>query len=481
MQKRTSFGAFTLALGLGLAGCQDKAADPVAPPGQTASQAGTAGTVARFDADAFDDLLVGAPFAEGAGTLGAVFVHQGSASGFAQAPTWTLTGGDNFGGRVTSVGDLDGDGVADFAVAALNGDGPDASLSGVVTVYRGGSAGQVLRTLGGEQALDKFGTSITGGCDLNADGKKDLVVGAPSHSPGPDRYLGGAYYVYFGPGLADADRVKVPATLHTGILGFSSTCGDLNGDGQDDLVTAAIWTHGVIWHASKVLVHYGKAGFAPDADAADVTIDSTKGHFGDALAVVGDLDGDGYRDLAIGLPEFYAIPTPSTANPMTSLKGRVFVVKGGTGTRTINLSPTGTPPPPLPADVLTTITGGEYLERFGSSIEPLGDLDGDGKPDFAVSSPHASAPGATSLATGLSSGRVWVFRGKDLPIDGAAATATAIGAPLARAERALHFGSFLATFQQGGATRLLVGAPTANRQAGRVFVEDPASATVPAP
>lgn len=477
-RRRAGALALTLTLGLGLAGCQDKAADPQ-PPTRAASQAGTAGVVARFDADAFDDLLVGAPFAEGAGTLGAVFVHRGSAGGFSQDPTWTLTGGDNFGGQVVDVGDLDGDGVADFAVAALNGDGPSASLSGAVTVYRGGSGGLVLRTLGGEQALDKFGTSITGGCDLNADGQKDLVIGAPSHSPGPDRYLGGAYYVYFGPGLSEASRVKMPATLHTGILGLSSTCGDLNGDGQDDLVTAAIWTHGVIWHASKVLVHYGKAGFAPDADAADVTIDSTKGHFGDALAVLGDLDGDGFRDLAIGLPEFYAIPTPSTTNPMTALKGRVFVVKGGAGTRSINLSPpAGTPMPP---DLLTSITGGEYLERFGSAIAPLGDLDGDGKPDFAVSSPHGSAAGATSLASGLSTGKVWVFRGKDLPVDGAAASATAVGAPLARPERTLHFGSFLAPFKQGGATRLLVGAPTANRQAGKVFVEDPASATAPAP
>lgn len=481
MHTSTRAGLAALALGLGLAGCQDKAAEPPPPPpppSQVASQAGTAGTVARFDADAFDDLLVGAPFAEGAGTLGAVFVHQGSASGFAQTPTWTLTGGDNFGGQVASVGDLDGDGVADFAVAALNGDGPDASLSGAVTVFRGGSGGQVLRTLGGEQALDRFGTSITGGCDLNADGKADLVVGAPSHSPGPDRYLGGAFYVYFGPGLADADRVKVPATLHTGILGFSSACGDLNGDGQDDLVTAAIWTHGVIWHASKVLVHYGKAGFAPDADAADVTVDSTASHFGDALAVVGDLDGDGYRDLAIGVPAFYAIPAPSAANPMTSLKGRVFLVKGGSGARTINLSPP--PGTPIPA-LLTTITGGEYLERFGTSIEPLGDLDADGKPDFAVGSPHAGAAGATSLDSGLATGKVWVFRGKDLPVTGAASSALTVGAALAKPQRTLHFGSFLATFQQGGATRLLVGAPTANRQAGTVFVEDPAAVTTPAP
>ncbi len=464
--KRTA--GLLMALGLGLAGCQqskDPAPKPITP---TASQQGTSGGVAPYDADGIDDLFAGAPFAEGEGTLGAVFVYRGTSTGFEATPTWTLTGGDNFGAQFANVGDVDGDGTADWAVAALNGDGAAASMSGAVTVYKGGASGQVLRTLGGEQALDKFGTSITGGCDLDGDGAKDLVVGAPSHSPGPDRYLGGAYYVYFGPGLAEATRVKLPATQGTGILGFSSACGDLNGDGADDLVTAAIWTHGVIWHASKVLVHYGKPGFAPDADAADVTIHSTASHFGDALAVLGDLDGDGFGELAIGVPSFYAIPAPSAANPMNSLKGRVFLVKGGSGTRTVNLSPP--PGTPIPA-LLTTITGGDYLERFGSAIAPVGDLDADGKPDFAVSAPHGSVAGATTLDTGLVSGKVYLFRGKDLPVTGAASSAPALAVAVERAQRTLHFGSFLAPFQRAG-PRLAVGASTANRQDGAVFVED---------
>lgn len=474
---RRPAAALLLAALAALPACRDRAA-ATPPPGVTASQAGTAGAVVPFDGDGYDDLVVGAPFATAGDATGAVFVYRGTAAGFEATPAWTLTGGDSFGAQVAAVGDLDGDGRVDFAVAALNGDGPDASLTGAVTVFRGGTSGQVLRTLAGEQALDKFGTSITGGCDLDADGRPDLVVGAPSHSPGPDRYLGGAYYVYFGPDLSEARRVKVPATAATGILGFSSACGDVNGDGVADLVTSAIWTHGVIWHASKVLVHYGRPGFAPDADAADVTVNSTASHFGDALAVLDDLDGDGYREIAIGVPAFYAIPAPTPANPMTSLKGRVYLLRGGAGTRAVDLSPA--PGTPLPADVLTTITGGEYLERFGSAIAPLGDLDGDGKPDLAVGAPHASAPGATSLATGLTSGRVWIFRGKDLPVNGAAASAPAVGAALWRPQPSLHFGTFLAPYQRGG-PRLAVGAPTAARQSGAVFLEDPAAATPPAP
>ena len=114
----------------------------------------------------------------------------GGATGFDATPSWTMVGDDNFGSQVAAVGDVDGDGRTDFAVAAINGDGPEASLSGSVTVYRGGTSGQILAKLGGEQALDKFGASVTGGCDLDADGSPDLVVGATGHSPGPGELPG---------------------------------------------------------------------------------------------------------------------------------------------------------------------------------------------------------------------------------------------------------------------------------------------------
>jgi hypothetical protein len=331
----------------------------------------------------------------------------------------------------------------------------------------------VLARLAGEMALDKFGASLTGRCDLNADGHPDLVVGATHHSPGPDRWLGGAVYVHFGPSFAAADRVKLPATATKGILGFSSACGDLDGDGVDDLAVSAIWTHGVIWHDSKVLVYYGRPGFAPATDAPDVTVNSTASHFGDGLAILPDLDGDGFGELAIGVPALYALPAPTATNPMPSLRGRVFLVKGGRGARTVNLSPP--PGTPIP-DLVTTLYGGEWLERFGAVVTPLGDLDGDGKPDLAVSAPHATAPGATTLDAGLVTGGVRVFLGKDLRADGSATQATA-GRLLTRAARSLHYGQFIAPFQRGG-PRLAVGAPTAHRQDGTVFVED---LTPPAP
>jgi hypothetical protein len=441
------------------------------PISTEASQQGASGAVVDYDGDGVADLLVGAPFAARRSGVGALLVYRGTAAGFEGAPAFTVTGGDNFGSAVAPVGDVNGDGAEDFAVAAVNGDGPDASLCGAVTIFEGKSRGKVIARVAGEQALDKFGASVTGRCDLDADGHPDLVVGATHHSPAPDRWLGGAVYVHFGPAFSTATRVKLGATETKGILGFAAACGDLNADGVDDLAISAIWTHGVIWHDSKVLVYYGKAGFAPETDAPDVVVASTASHFGDGLAIVPDLDGDGYGELAIGVPALYALPAPTAVNPMPSLKGRVFVVKGGTGQRTINLSPP--PGTPIP-DLVTTIYGGEYLERFGAAVTVLGDVDADGKADLAVSSPHASAPDATSLDTGRATGGVRVFLGKDVATGGAATQASA-GRLLSRPQRTLHYGAFVAPFERGG-PKLAVGAPTANRQDGTFFVEDLAPA-----
>lgn len=439
----------------------------------TASQLGTAGAVVDWDGDGVDDLVIGAPYAARAdGGVGAIFVHRGTATGFEDVPAWTLGAGDNFGATMALAGDVDGDGKEDLAVSALNGDGPDASLSGNVVVFKGGSSGKVLARLAGEMALDKFGSSITGRCDLDDDGKPDLVVGATHHSHAPDLWLGGAYYVYFGPTLARAGRIELPATPTFGILGFSSACGDLNGDGVDDLAVSAIWTHAVIWHESNVLVYYGKPGFAPATGAPDVVVQTSvaeqgrsDAHFGDGLAILGDLNGDGYGELAIGIPALYPIPWPTTANAATTgaLKGRVFIVKGGTGTRAVT----------FPTDLLATIYGGEYVERFGAVVTALPDLDGGGKPDLAVTSTHGSAPGATSLATGKAAGIVRVFRGESLvdPVLSTTTVQASAGRVLSRAQSSLHYGAFLAPFQRGG-PKLAVGAPTANRQTGAVFVED---------
>jgi hypothetical protein len=361
---------------------------------------------------------------------------------------------------------VDADAKADFAVGAYNGDGTDVSLSGSVTIYKGGSSGKVIAKLAGDDALDKFGLAIKGGCDLNGDGIKDIIVGAPYNSPGPDRYQGGAVYVYFGPDFREATRVKLPASLKYKGLGNAVTCGDLNGDGLGDLVVGA---------SGKVLAYYGKPGFNPATDTPDVVISNSDGKFGSALAILGDLNGDGVSELVIGAPS----ATASVGGVNKARVGRVYLVKGGTGSRTISLTiNSATATPNAHADLLTWIDGAAYFDRFGFTVSPAGDVDGDAKPDLTVSAVFADKDGATSIATGLTAGKVYLLKGKDLMTDGMA-TPISVASVFNGPGYNMQYGNFLYPFTKNG-PKLLIGAPTVNKQVGSVYgvsLQDGAPAT----
>lgn len=419
------------------------------------SQQGQSGGMIDYDGDGIEDLVVGAPYAASGDKIGALLIYKASANGFTATPTWVLTGDDNFGYSFDSLGDVDGDGKADFAVGAYNGDGADVSLAGSVTIFKGGSYGKIIAKIAGDDALDKFGLALKGGCDLNGDGVKDLIVGAPYNTPGPDRYQGGAVYVFFGPDFKEATRVKLPATLTTTGLGNAVACGDLNGDGVGDLVVGA---------GGKVLVYYGRSGFNPSTDTPDVTIRNADSKFGSSLALPGDLNGDGLSELAIGATN----ATASVSGANKARVGRVYLVRGGTGTRAINLTlDSTTATPNANADLLTWIDGAAYFDRFGFALSPAGDVDGDGKPDLAVSAIFADKDGATSITTGLTAGKVYLLKGKELKIDGTA-TSIAVATSFNGPEYNMQYGNFLFPFSKNG-PKLLIGAPTVNKQVGSVY------------
>ena len=441
MNKRIAFLFFLLFLGLSIANCNSNKQDSSNNSATLSLAGGKQGQAVGFadvDGDGIGDKIVGAPYAETSTNLGAVLVYKGNAAGYSSIPNQVLLGGDNLGYSIVSLGDMDGDGKAEFAVGAIHGDGDTVSLCGSVTIYKGGGNGQIIKLISGEGAMDKFGYSLAAG-DLNGDGIADLVIGAPFNTNDPALYQSGAVYVYFGPDFA-APIALYASSANKG-LGWAVAAGDVNGDGTADLLLSA---------SGKVLVYLGNATFAPSINTPDIAISSAASGFGRTISVIGDLDGDGKQELAIGAPNAVINTFRDT--------GSVSIVKGS-ATGTVNVD-AATPP----AALMVRIDGEGPFNRFGSSITPMGDVDADGKPDFAVGAPLADV--TTSAGQNSLSGKVYVFKGIDI----SATTTIANGSAFKGAVRNQAYGTSLA---KGDSGQLLIGAPRSNSDTGGVDMVDP--------
>lgn len=431
---------------LALNGCRNSSTTSNASPSLAlaGSKQGQSVGFADLDGDGISDKVVGAPYSSTTSLhTGALLAYKGSSTGYSTIPTSVLLGDDNLGFSFVNLGDIDGDGREDFAAGAIHGSGDGTgktSLCGSVTIYKGGSGGQVVKKLSGDGPMDKFGFALAAG-DLNNDGTNDLIVSAPFNTNDPALYQSGAVYAYFGPDFGT--RVALYATSANKGLGLAVAAGDVNGDNIADLLISA---------SGKVLVYYGSANFAPSLNAPDITLTSTASGFGKSLVVIGDLDGDGRKEIAAGAPN-------ATINNNRDT-GSVYIVKGSAA-GTVNVSAT-TPP----ADLIVRIDGEGLFNRFGSSIAAIGDVDADGKPDFAVGAPMADVTAATGQ--NILSGKVYVFKGKDISSSATIAAATAFTGKV----KNQGYGTSLAIGKSG---QILIGAPRSNADTGGADMIDPAT------
>jgi hypothetical protein len=312
--------------------------------------------VGDVDGDAVPDLLVGAPQnSVSGGAAGYVRLFSGATG----APLFTVNGVgifERFGASVGGAGDLNGDAVPDLLVGAPGALGSIVSPgSGRVTVLSG-VGGAVLYNVQGSTLSGALGTSVSGLGDVSGDGTPDFAAG----EPGP---------------YATSGQVRIHSGANgTTLLTFqgqdigdwfgraAASAGDVDGDGRDDiLVGAPNADPGFLADSGRATLHSGATG------AVLLSIDGpiAAAALGTAVAGLGDVDGDGTPDLAIGSPgEVFAA-------------GRVRVVSGATGA------------------TLLFVTGANPGDRFGSFVAGTGDLDGDGVPDLV-----GGAPQPNSLAAG---------------------------------------------------------------------------------
>jgi hypothetical protein len=263
-------------------------------------------TAGDIDGDGHDDIVVGAPFTvQSFAAEGAAYVFLGGPGGLT-GPTWTRHGGQLvalLGYAVSGAGDVDADGFADVLVGA-----PGRSVSfqrdGAAYLHRGSAGGLLVAaaaSLHGPSDSAAFGAALSLAGDVNADGYADFLVGAPNRKFGGTSF-GEATLLAGGPGGVGGELWQAAGTTAREYYGSRVACaGDLNGDGHPDFAIAADrWPAPGQRRGRMELLLGGPAGPYEVEDARFGIQDAEA--LGAGLAAVGDLDGDGFSELAVGEP-----------------------------------------------------------------------------------------------------------------------------------------------------------------------------------
>ncbi len=309
------------------------------------------------DGDGVADFVTSAPTSAAAGKdAGRVYVYSTKTGRL----LWKTDGaaGDQLGTGVELAGDVNGDGVPDVVAGAPGG--------GKAYVYSG-KDGRVLLTLTAENKDDTFGRHVTSAGDVDHDGHDDVLVGAPNNAAGGKD--AGRAYLYSG---KDGRRLATWTGERAGDLFGSTVAGYTKGNTTFLMVGAPAAGPN---RTGRVYVYSGPSEKPLFVLESDATGNSLGNMF---LSVPGDFDGDGVADL-------YATDFGNTARGVST--GRAYVFSGRTG------------------KTLLTLTGQTAGEGFGIGPSAAGDVDGDGVPDLII--------GAWQYGgAAVSGGRAYLYSGR---------------------------------------------------------------------
>jgi hypothetical protein len=455
--------------------------------------ASTAAMPSDFNGDGYADMAVGSIYEDH--EAGGITVLYGSPRGLTADGSQSFSqdtpgikgkprrdrGYDGDGshfGAVLASGDFNRDGRADLAVGVPADTVGDQDYAGSVTVLYGSKHGLTARdsqrltaanVAGTPQFGDFFGASLAAG-DFDGDGFPDLAVGVPGEFDPPG--TGIVQVLHGGSDGLNPSRTYALTMDMTGSsdpnLTFpaSLAAGDLDGDGIDDLAAGApddsCDRTGCVTEGGDVAVYYGSGGVGLSGDGSqrwsqdsEGVLDASESNdmFGASLET-GDFDGDGYGDLAIG------VPGERVADALYDYgEGAVAVLYGtptglsADGNQRWDEDSPGVPGTP------------EHVGLFGAALA-AGDFDGDGADDLAIGAPFHD------VGSAFGAGLVVVLRGSAgdglTSTDAQRLTQASAGVP-SKPEDYDEFGTALAAADYGRSGRddLAIGAP--GEQVGKVW------------
>ncbi len=387
--------------------------------------------------DGLDDLVFGASKADPNGNRsGVAYVVYGKSTPFAATLDLTTLNGtngyrfegaatlDRTGFSVSGLGDVNGDGLADVIIGSTTGDdgvtidtgrsyvifGSTAAMPAVVLA--GSLTGANGFIITGSDAGDSAGFSVGSAGDINGDGIADIRIGAPGSTVGADSSAGKTYVVFGQTSGFPADFNLSTINGTNGFviegdaadleLGFTgSAIGDFNGDGFGDLLIGAPASADPT-SAGNAYVIFGQAAAFPTT----ITLASLNGTNGFAIqgvdlgdrtgfnvAGVGDVNGDGFDDLVIGV---------SMAAGGGFQQGEAYLLFGRAGvfSATLDLAT-------LPGNGGMLINGADTLDHAGRYVSAAGDVNGDGYADLLIAARDAD------VGINGDAGRTFLLYGRD--------------------------------------------------------------------
>lgn len=285
----------------------------------------------------------------------------------------------------TGIGDWDGDGLDDFAAVLYS---PPYSQ---ILIFEGPYPSELgvedaVARMTGESPGDDAGGTVEGRADTNGDGYADLLIGGIDWKTDYGRA-----WLVTGPrtgdlSLADADA-SISGESTRAFAGYSVSMGDVDADGRADLAVGAALDSEVATDAGKLALFRSPVSGDRVLSDADTLIlpEGARDWLGSAVSIASDMDGDGRTDLLVGSPH----PASDQYYP-----GRTFVWFD------------------IPAGRVSTAQAdgvllGAFADFSGSTLDARGDVDGDGRADLVVGAPY-------DVSEAVGGGRAYVVTARDI-------------------------------------------------------------------